>query len=101
MASLDLLIDGEAGIWHLANDETLSWADFARRVAESCALDSQLIEGVPHQHLGWAAARPANVALISQRGANLPPLAVALSHFAEHAGARLQRPWPETLRTFA
>ena len=30
-ASLDLLIDGERGIWHLANRGALDWAALARR----------------------------------------------------------------------
>ncbi|MFL6698887.1 MAG: family 1 glycosylhydrolase, partial [Vitreoscilla sp.] len=32
-ASLDLLIDGETGVWHLTNGEALTWAEFARRAA--------------------------------------------------------------------
>jgi dTDP-4-dehydrorhamnose reductase len=32
-ACLDLLIDGEAGIWHLTNGAAMSWADLARRAA--------------------------------------------------------------------
>ncbi|HEU0135509.1 MAG TPA: SDR family oxidoreductase, partial [Allosphingosinicella sp.] len=28
-AALDLLVDGETGLWHLANDGELSWFDFA------------------------------------------------------------------------
>jgi dTDP-4-dehydrorhamnose reductase len=42
-AALDLLIDGETGIWHLANDGEVSWFDFARRVAEGAGHDPALI----------------------------------------------------------
>lgn len=80
--ALDLLIDGERGLWHLSNGEALSWAEFARRVARSYDLDAGLVRGVPCSTLGWAAPRPANVALRSHRGADLPPLSTALDHFA-------------------
>lgn len=87
--ALDLLIDGESGIWHLANDEALSWAEFARRIALACGQDATLIRAVTHKSFGWAAERPANAALISHRGAPLPPLSAALGHFAAH----LRRDW--------
>jgi dTDP-4-dehydrorhamnose reductase len=32
-AALDLLIDGEQGLWHLVNDGSLSWAELVRRAA--------------------------------------------------------------------
>ena len=82
--ALDLLIDGETGLWHLTNETALSWADFARQIAERCGCDPMHIRGVPHQSLGWSAARPANGALASRRGAALPPLATALDQFAIH-----------------
>jgi dTDP-4-dehydrorhamnose reductase len=44
-AALDLLIDGERGVWHLANDGETSWADFARRAARLAGLDAELIVG--------------------------------------------------------
>jgi dTDP-4-dehydrorhamnose reductase len=42
-ATLDLLIDGETGLWHLVNDGELSWFDFARRVAEGAGYDPALV----------------------------------------------------------
>jgi dTDP-4-dehydrorhamnose reductase len=42
-ATLDLLIDGETGLWHLANDGEVSWYDFARRVAEGTGYDPALV----------------------------------------------------------
>ncbi len=47
---LDLLIDGESGIWHLANQGSLSWHAFACRLAEGKGYDRSLIiaeEGEP------------------------------------------------------
>ena len=35
-AALDLLLDGESGIWHLSNDGAVSWFEFARSAAEAC-----------------------------------------------------------------
>ena len=42
-AALDLLVDGETGLWHLANDGEVSWYDFARRVAEGAGFDPGLV----------------------------------------------------------
>ncbi|MCW2925281.1 MAG: family oxidoreductase, partial [Thermoleophilia bacterium] len=61
-ATLDLLIDGADGIWHLSSGAAMSWADFARAVARACGLDASLVDGVPHRDFGWAAARPAQAA---------------------------------------
>jgi dTDP-4-dehydrorhamnose reductase len=42
-ATLDLLVDGEKGIWHLANQGSLSWYDFAVRVAEGAGFDASRV----------------------------------------------------------
>lgn len=83
-AALDLLIDGEVGIWHLTNGEELSWAEFARRVAEASGLDKALIEPVPGNALGWRATRPRACGLISRRGSQMPSLQAALDDFVRH-----------------
>lgn len=83
-AALDLLIDGERGVWHLTNDHTLSWADFARMIARATGLGESLVQGVPGATLGWRARRPACVGLVSTRGAMLPPLDEAVTQFALH-----------------
>lgn len=81
-ATLDLLIDGETGLWHLSNEAAVSWAQFAAEVARVCGLDESLIDFVPGDTLGWRAARPAASALTSTRGKTMPPLASALERFA-------------------
>lgn len=81
-ATLDLLVDGETGLWHLANQGALSWYDFARALAASLTLDADLLEGVPAAELDLAAARPASAALASERGLLLPPLDDAIERFA-------------------
>jgi len=80
---LDLLIDGETGIWHLANGGAVSWADFAGRIAEACGLDSTLVERVSPGELGWSAARPQRCALASERGSPMPSLDSAIDRFAQ------------------
>ncbi|HYG91139.1 MAG TPA: family 1 glycosylhydrolase [Azospirillum sp.] len=81
-AALDLLIDGEAGIWHLASDGAVSWVDLARRAAERCGADAGLIDAVPAADLGWVAPRPRYSVLGSERGSIMPPLDDALARYA-------------------
>ncbi|ADV67117.1 family 1 glycosylhydrolase [Deinococcus maricopensis] len=87
-AALDLLIDGERGIWHLANAGALSWADFARRVARVGGLSERLVEAVSTADLHQKAARPAASALISERGWIMPSLDVAIEHWYAHTAQR-------------
>jgi dTDP-4-dehydrorhamnose reductase len=78
-ASLDLLIDEEAGIWHLTNQEPVSWFDFGRRVAETMDLDPRLVRPARPSELGWRAQRPAYVPLGSKHGRLLPKFEDALA----------------------
>jgi dTDP-4-dehydrorhamnose reductase len=73
-AALDLLIDGETGLWHLANDGELSWYDFARRVAEGGGYDPELVvaEDGPEE---------LSTALTSKRGMMLRSFDSALEDF--------------------
>jgi dTDP-4-dehydrorhamnose reductase len=84
--ALDLLIDGETGLWHLANRGETTWAGFAVDVAHACGLDAAGIRGAPWRTLGWRARRPARTALASDRGALMPTLADAIDRFARMAG---------------
>ncbi|MFL6595875.1 MAG: SDR family oxidoreductase, partial [Chthoniobacterales bacterium] len=54
-AALDLLIDGETGIWHLANDGVVTAEELLARAAAMLQLDTNLIEAVP----SWSLRRPA------------------------------------------
>ena len=80
-ASLDLLIDGERGIWHLANDGAITWSAFARLAAEHAGLDPTLVNACPGEELGRAARRPRYSALTSERGRLMPPLDDAIRRF--------------------
>ncbi len=78
-ATLDLLIDGECGLWHLANSGAIAWADLARCAANKAGLDANRIESRPTAALGLAAPRPAYSALSSERGVLLPDLDRAIT----------------------
>jgi dTDP-4-dehydrorhamnose reductase len=80
-ATLDLLIDGESGIWHLANPGVVTWAEFARLVAESAGYDSRLVHACTAASLGFAAVRPAFTALSSERGNFMPSLEDSVDRF--------------------
>ena len=79
--SLDLLIDREWGLWHLANQGGLTWADLARRVARLAGVDPSRVEGRPTASLGLIARRPLYSVLGSERGLLLPTLEDALGRY--------------------
>lgn len=81
-AVLDLMIDGETGVWHLANQGAVSWAEFARRIAQATDFDPAAVQGVSAERFGWAAPRPAFVPLASERGRMLPTLDNAIARYA-------------------
>jgi dTDP-4-dehydrorhamnose reductase len=56
---LDLLVDGESGIWHLANEGAVTWAELARQVARLGGFDEALVVGRAHQTFGWRRRVPA------------------------------------------
>jgi dTDP-4-dehydrorhamnose reductase len=86
-ACLDLLVDGETGLWHLASDGAVSWAEFARRAAEAAGLDVRHVQAVPAQALGLVAPRPRFSALGSERARLMPRLDDAMLRFVEAAQA--------------
>ena len=73
-ALLDLLIDGERGIWHLANTGAVSWTSLALRIVSELGGDEGLVEEVTPDALGRVAKRPPYSALGSERGSILPSL---------------------------
>jgi dTDP-4-dehydrorhamnose reductase len=80
-ATLDLLIDGERGIWHLANDGATTWYELARRAATLAGLPLRGICPVPTSQLWGPAARPAYSAIRSSRGALMRGLDAALAAY--------------------
>ena len=77
-ATLDLLMDGEAGLWHLATPGAVTWADLVREAVSSMGLDRRKVIGLPVAELGWRARRPAQSTLKSGRSELMPPLDKAL-----------------------
>ncbi len=91
--ALDLLLDGERGLWHLANQGACTWAGLARLAIEAAGLDTACVVARPAQAFGWAAARPRRSALESQRGGLLPTVASGLERYlADEQHARAARP---------
>ncbi len=82
-ACLDLLVDGESGLWHLTNGEALTWAEFARRAAAIAEVDASALQPRRCEELGWRAPRPVYSALQSRRGATMPPLSDALGRWSD------------------
>ncbi|WP_207485700.1 family 1 glycosylhydrolase [Arenibaculum pallidiluteum] len=80
-AALDLLIDGETGLWHLANAGAISWAELAREAARRARLDPGLVRGVPVHETGWRARRPLYSVLASERGNVMPSLETGLEAY--------------------
>jgi dTDP-4-dehydrorhamnose reductase len=80
-ATLDLLVDGETGLWHLANQGAVTWADLGRQGAALAGLDAGLVEDCASADLGFTASRPPYSALGSERGALLPPLKESLQRY--------------------
>lgn len=84
-AVLDLLVDGESGVWHLANHGAVSWTDLALRIASEVGADPTLVEEAPPHELGRVARRPSYSALGSERGIIMPTLDQSLAHlFRDH-----------------
>ena len=80
-ATLDLAIDGERGIWHLANRGAVTWVELARRAACMAGVDGSLVQECTSRELGLAAARPAYAVLDSARGWLMPALDDALERY--------------------
>jgi len=79
--TLDLLIDGESGLWHLANKSAIAWADWARLAASIAGVDASRVEARPTRELGLVAPRPTYSVLGSERGILLPSLDNAMSRY--------------------
>ena len=79
-AALDLLIDGERGVWHLANGGQAPWGQVAARLAEVAGTPG--LEGL----LSQSGASRRTLAVASDRGWVMPPLAEAITRFAHDRG---------------
>ena len=91
-ATLDLLMDGARGIWHLANAGALTWYEFACAAAAASGRPAGGIIPAATAEVWKPAARPRFSALASSRGTIMPPLTDALGAFTtdlrDAAGSR-------------
>ncbi|SDA15516.1 dTDP-4-dehydrorhamnose reductase [Methylobacterium sp. UNC378MF] len=74
-AALDLLIDGETGLWHLANTGETTWPDFVRRLAAAA--------GQPGTEPCCGIASGPPISLASGRSAVMPTLDGAVARYAD------------------
>jgi len=102
-AVLDLLIDGEHGVWHLANEGALSWLDVVRRGADAAGIDASRLQPGTLESVGLSAPRPRYSALVSERGRLLDTAENAICRYvavqrrlAGAAAWRAHAPHPDT-----
>ena len=80
-ACLDLLVDGESGVWHLSNGRAITWADLARQAAAAAGVDPAGLRACRAAGLRFAARRPPYSALGSAKAFAMPSLDDALARF--------------------
>ena len=80
-ASLDLLIDGAAGIWHLTNAQSMTWMDIILKAAEKAGIDARSLVPQRGNQMGYIAPRPSYSSLSSERAILLPTLDNALDRY--------------------
>lgn len=90
--ALDLLLDGEHGLWHLTNQGTYTWAELARLAVGTAGLDEAGIVPRPAAAFGWAAPRPRHSALRSQQGLLLPSVESGLHRYLADEALRTAAP---------
>jgi dTDP-4-dehydrorhamnose reductase len=85
-ATLDLLIDGEHGLWHLANEGETDCYQLAKRAASLAGISTSGLAGRSTPELGYSAPRPPYSALGTERAALLPSLDKALHDYLRDRG---------------
>lgn len=88
--ALDLLIDGEAGIWHLTNGQSVTWADLILQASEKANIDPSRLELRTCEEMGHIARRPIYSALSSEKAILLPTLDDALNRYDELRRHRIE-----------
>lgn len=72
-AALDLLVDGEKGLWNLVNEGRMSWYELAVQVVRAAGFDPDLVEAEDGQ--------PSDNSLTSRHGAQLRRVDAAIGDF--------------------
>ena len=88
-ACLDLLIDEQSGIFHLANQGAVSWAELVILAAGALNVDCNALQARPKSEMSWTAERPPFSALASERAMLMPTLESALRRYAGVASGLL------------
>jgi dTDP-4-dehydrorhamnose reductase len=83
---LDLLIDGAAQLWHLANVGAVSADAFLRQLLSACKLPGELVQVQPGSQEP-ALPLPTYSVLGSERGMYMPPLEDAIARYLVSAPA--------------
>jgi dTDP-4-dehydrorhamnose reductase len=91
-ATLDLLVDGERGIWHLANAGAVTPQQFLIAAADASQLNPARIGGAPLWELDRTAPRAHFRALTSERGQLLPPLQDAMERYCRESPPIFEEP---------
>jgi dTDP-4-dehydrorhamnose reductase len=87
--TLDLLIDSETGIWHLANAGALTWAEFARMIATRAGYSPALINARTCHAMGMTAVRPSFSGMASERANIMRALPDAVESYFNHTAPSL------------
>jgi dTDP-4-dehydrorhamnose reductase len=87
-AALDLLIDGERGVWHLGSCSVCSPLELARVAAERAALPTDRLVPGDAKIRGLSRGRSSRRALSSERGWPMPELDRALGEYVDRFRAR-------------
>jgi dTDP-4-dehydrorhamnose reductase len=81
--ALDLFIDEEEGVWHLANEGRYTWADLAAEVTKRAGYNHCRIRPRPLIEMGWKAKRPLYSVLGTGKGIRMPAIDNALQRYFE------------------
>jgi dTDP-4-dehydrorhamnose reductase len=95
--ALDLLIDEEQGIWHLANEGACTWAELAAQAGRMAGFDPGFLVPRPLDSFRLAAPRPLFSALASEHGALLPSVESGLERYLTQVGSLVSAPTAEII----
>ncbi|WP_310392698.1 dTDP-4-dehydrorhamnose reductase [Hymenobacter sp.] len=76
--ALDLLLDEAHGLWHLACQDSCTWAELARAAARRAGLAEDFVVPRPMADFGLPARRPRQSVLASEKGMVQPSIEDAL-----------------------
>jgi dTDP-4-dehydrorhamnose reductase len=84
--SLDLLIDEEQGIWHLANQGSTTWAEFGKTVALQAGFDPQMLGNWYQRQQEQTIAVPRKFTVLeSEKIHSMPPLSWAITRYLKES----------------